>query len=240
MTKTELVQTLKNDLKVKKDIIAVKAVKQLPEGICCYESQALPGMCALVGEILRDGTAWYITKENLGCPMALTATGTCEGVSREKFLDYMIEQNRDYPMHKDPSTLVNYYDKVDAFFTCPKVEGAGIVVGPLHKVNEPDLVLLFLTPHQADILTRIRAFLGDFTRGFGGMGGCIFTLRYTFMLSDPCFSTSDTAWRVFAGLGEDELTYTFPYPTLLEIADRIKPTAEYVNGFKPVWSGETS
>lgn len=232
MTKTELVQTLKGDLKVKKEIIAVKAVKQAPSGIPHYKGLASPGMCALVGEVIREGTVWYVTKEHLGCPMALTATGTCEGVCRENFLDYMLEQNRDYPMHKDPSTLVSYYDKVDAFFKYPKVEGSGIVVGPLHKVDEPDLVLLFLTPHQADILTRIRAFLGDFTRGFGGMGGCIFTLRYTFMLADPCFSTSDTAWRMFAGLGEDELTYTFPYITLLEIADRIKPTADYVNGFK--------
>ena len=235
MTKAELVQTLREDLKVKKEIIAVKAVKQTPEDIPPYEGQASPGMCALVGEIIKDGSVWYVTKENVGCPMALTATGTGEDVSREKFLEYMIEQNRDYPMHKDPSTLVNYYDQVDAFFTYPKVDGAGLTVGPLRKVADPDLVLLFVTPHQADIVTRVRAFLGDFTRGFGGMGGCIFTLRYSFMLADPCFSTSDTAWRMFAGLDEHELTYTFPYPQLLEIADQIKPTAEYVNGFKSMF-----
>jgi uncharacterized protein (DUF169 family) len=235
MTKTELVQTLREDLKVKKEIIAVKAVKQPPPDIPHYEGLASPGMCALVGEIIRDGSVWYVTKENLGCPMALTATGTCEDVSRKKFLEYMIEQNRDYPMHKDPSTLVSYYDRVDEFFTYPKVEGSGIAVGPLLKVDEPDLVLLFVTPHQADIVTRVRAFLGDFTKGFGGMGGCIFTIRYSFMLADPCFSTSDTAWRMFAGLDEYELTYTFPYPKLLEIADQIKPTADYVNGFKSMF-----
>jgi len=38
-----------------------------------------------------------------------------------------------------------------------------------------------------------------------------------------------TAWRVFGALGKDELTYTFPYAKLKEIADQIKPTAEYVN-----------
>ena len=231
MTKDELVYTLKEDLKIKKEIIAVKAMKQAPSDIPQYEGQASPGMCAFVGEILKDGSVWYATKENLGCFEALTGTGTCENMPRDKYLEFMIEQNQSYPMHKNADVLVEYYDKVDDFFKHPKVDGTGIVVGPLVRVDDPDLVLLFVTPHQADILSRARAYLGDFTRGFAGMGGCIFTIRYTFNSGDPSFSTSDTAWRMFAGLDEDELTYTFPYPKLLEIADRIKPTAEYVNGF---------
>ncbi len=235
MTKDELIRTLKEDLKVKKEIIAIKVMKKAPSDVPHYEGQASPGMCALVGEILKDGSLFYTTKENLGCPMALTATGTCENEPRDKFLEFMIDQNREYPMHKDPATLENYYDKVDEFFTYPKVDGEGIVTGPLLKVDDPDLVLLFVTPHQSDILSRTRAYLGDFTRGFAGMGGCIFTIRYTFNSGDPTFSTSDTAWRMFAGLEEDELTYTFPYPKLLEIADQIKPTAEYVNGFKSMF-----
>lgn len=235
MTKDELIQTLKEDLKIKKEIIAVKAMKETPSDIPQYEGQASPGMCAFVGEILKDGSVWYATKENLGCFEALTGTGTCENMPRDKYMEFMIEQNQSYPMHKNAEILVEYYDKVDDFFKHPKVDGTGIVVGPLLRVDDPDLVLLFVTPHQADILTRARAYLGDFTRGFAGMGGCIFTIRYTFDSGDPSFSTSDTAWRMFAGLDEDELTYTFPYPKLLEIADRIKPTAEYVNGFKSMF-----
>jgi len=231
MTKDKLIRTLKEDLKIKKEIIAVKAMKQAPSDIPQYEGQASPGMCAFVGEILKDGSVWYATKENLGCFEALTGTGTCENMPRDKYMEFMIEQNQSYPMHKNADVLVEYYDKVDDFFKHPKVDGTGIVVGPLLRVDDPDLVLLFVTPHQADILTRARAYLGDFTRGFAGMGGCIFTIRYTFNSGDPSFSTSDTAWRMFAGLDEDELTYTFPYPKLLEIADQIKPTAEYVNGF---------
>jgi len=235
MTKDKLIHTLKEDLKIKKEIIAVKAMKQAPSDIPQYEGQASPGMCAFVGEILKDGSVWYATKENLGCFEALTGTGTCENMPRDKYMEFMIEQNQSYPMHKNADVLVEYYDKVDDFFKHPKVDGTGIVVGPLLRVDDPDLVLLFVTPHQADILTRARAYLGDFTRGFAGMGGCIFTIRYTFNSGDPSFSTSDTAWRMFAGLDEDELTYTFPYPKLLEIADQIKPTAEYVNGFKSMF-----
>ena len=235
MTKEELIQTLKDDLKIKKEIIAVKVMKQAPSDIPQYDGQASPGMCAFVGEILKDGSVWYATKENLGCFEALTGTGTCENMPRDKYMEFMIEQNQSYPMHKNADVLVEYYDKIDDFFKHPKVDGTGIVVGSLLRVDDPDLVLLFVTPHQADILTRARAYLGDFTRGFAGMGGCIFTIRYTFNSGDPSFSTSDTAWRMFAGLDEDELTYTFPYSKLLEIADQIKPTAEYVNGFKSMF-----
>jgi len=232
MTRDELILTLKEDLKVKKEIIALKAMKQAPSNIPHYEGQASPGMCALVGEVLKEGSVWYATKENLGCLEALTGTGTCENLPRDEYLKFMIDQNKSYPMHKDGATVVEYYAKVDKFFKHPKVEGTGIIVGPLASVDDPDLVFLFLTPHQTDILNRIRAYFGDFTRGFGGMGGCIFDIRYSFMTGDPCFSTSDTAWRTFAGLGEDELTYTFPYSKLLEISDRIKPTVDYINDFK--------
>jgi len=238
MTKNELIRTLKEDLKIKKEILAVKAVNEIPKDIPHYKEQAMPGMCALVGEILKDESVWYITKENFGCFEALTATGTCENLPWDEYIKFMQEENELYPMHKDAATVEEYYKKVDTFFKHPQVEGTGIVVGPLSKVDAPDLVMLFVTPFQADILNRIRGYYGDFTRGFGGLGGCIFTLRYSFMTKDPAFTTSDTAWRMFSGLGNDELTYTFPYSKLLDIADRIKPTTEYINGFLNMFKSE--
>jgi uncharacterized protein (DUF169 family) len=238
MTKNELIRTLKEDLKVKKEILAIKAVKDAPKDIPPYEGEATPGMCALVGEILKQGLVCYLTKKNLPCFMALTATGTCENLPRDEYLKFMIEENELYPMHKDADTVVKYYDTVDEFFKYPKVEGKGIVVGPLAKVDDPDLVLLFVTPHQADILNRVRGYFGDYTRGFGGLGGCIFNMRYSFLTGDPVFSTSDTAWRMFSGLNENELTYTFPYLKLLDIAVRIKPTADYVDSFLTMFKTE--
>lgn len=234
MTREEIVRTLREDLKVKKDGVALKAETQPPSHIPPYEGQALPGMCTVVGEILKKGFVCYVTKENLGCFEALVSTGTCENLQREEYLNVIIEQNALYPMHKDAATVVSYYDQVDNFFKHPLVAGSGLIVGPLAKLDEPDLILLFLTPHQADILTRCFAFLGDFTCGFGGLGGCIFNLRYAFVTGAPCFSTSDTAWRVFAGLDENELTYTLPFIKLQQIAAHIKPTAEYVHSFKDI------
>jgi uncharacterized protein (DUF169 family) len=238
MTKDELIRTIKEDLKVKKEILAVKAMKETPKDIPPYEGQATPGMCALVGEILNDGSVWYVIKANFGCFEALTATGTCENLPWAEYVKFMQEENELYPMHKDAATVEEYYTKINAFFKHPKVEGSGIVVGPLAKVENPDLVMLFVTPHQADILNRVRGYFGDFTRGFGGLGGCIFTMRYSFMTKEPSFSLSDTAWRMFSGLNYDELTYTFPYQKLLAIAERIKPTAEYVDSFLTMFKTE--
>ena len=55
MTKDNLINTLKEDLKVKKEIIAIKVMKKAPSDIPHYKGQASPGMCALVGEIIKDG-----------------------------------------------------------------------------------------------------------------------------------------------------------------------------------------
>jgi uncharacterized protein (DUF169 family) len=233
MTKEDLIRTLKEDLEVKKEIVALKAVKEPPLDIPPYEGQAIPGMCALLGEILQEGKAWYVTKKNLGCFMSLAGTGTCKHLARDAYLKFMISQNEMYRMHHDDDTVVSYYNKVDGFFKYPEHTGSGIVVGPLAKIDEPDLVFLIVTPHQTDILNRCRSYLGDYSRGFGGSGSCIFNIRYSFVTGDPCFSVSDTAWRMFGGLGRDELTYTFPYGKLLEIADQIKPTADYINSYSP-------
>lgn len=56
-------------------------------------------------------------------------------------------------------------------------------------------------------------------------------ISYSFMTGDLCYSVGDKAWRIFGGLGHDELTYTFPYPKLLEIAEQIKHTTDYINNY---------
>jgi len=54
------------------------------------------------------------------------------------------------------------------------------------------------------------------------------------MTGDPCYSVSNKAWRIFGRLGQDKLPYTFPYPKLLEIAEQIKHTTDYINNYSLV------
>ena len=62
MTKEELIRTLKEDLGIQKEIIALRAAKEPPANIPQYEGQAVPGMCALLGELLREKQACHTGK----------------------------------------------------------------------------------------------------------------------------------------------------------------------------------
>ncbi len=53
MTREELLRTLKEGLEVKKEIVALKAVQEPHRGIPPCKDRAIPGMCALLGEIRR-------------------------------------------------------------------------------------------------------------------------------------------------------------------------------------------
>jgi uncharacterized protein (DUF169 family) len=117
----------------------------------------------------------------------------------------------------------------------PPTKNKCLVVGPLSKVDDPDLALLFCTPRQADILVRIHSYLGNLFEGFGGSGGCLFNIRHAYYKRVPTFSTSDLSWRMFTGLDENELTVTMPYEQLEKIAPHIKSNVEYVNNFSSMF-----
>jgi uncharacterized protein (DUF169 family) len=234
MDKQAIEQLLKEDLGVKKELIALKPLKEIPPNIPQYEGVATPGLCAQVGEVLKSGATFYTTRENHQCYEGLIATGVCE-VSREEYRKAVEGFIDDFPYHKDVATAMSFYETCIGTIKPPKVENACLVVGPLSKVDDPDLVLIFCNPKQADILIRIQAYLGDLFKGYGGSGGCIFTVRQAFKTREPSFSTSDLSWRMFVGLNENELTVTYPYEKLLEVAPHIKSTADYVNSFSSMF-----
>ena len=230
MDKRAIEKTLKDDLGVKKELVALKPLKVFPKDIPHYEGVATPGLCAQIGEVVREGKVFYTTRENHQCYEGLIATGVCE-LSREEYRDTVKELLETYPYHKDLDTAMKFYDECIEFIKPPKVENKCLVVGPLSKIEEPDLILIFCTPKQADILIRVQGYLGNLFRGFGGSGGCIFTIRYAFTNRQPTFTTSDLSWRMFVGLTENEMTVTYPYEKLIEIAPHIKSTVEYVKNF---------
>ena len=234
MDKQVIEQALKEDLGVVKELVALKPLRALPTTIAPYKGVATPGLCAQVGEVLKNGTAFYTTREHHQCYEGLIATGVC-AVSREEYREAVESFIDDFPYHKDVATAMSFYETCIETIKPPKVENACLVVGPLSKVDDPDLVLIFCNPKQADILIRIQAYLGDLFKGYGGSGGCIFTVRQAFVTREPSFSTSDLSWRMFVGLTENELTVTYPYEKLLEVIPHIKSTADYVNSFSSMF-----
>lgn len=234
MDRQALERALKEDLGVRKDLIALKPLKKIPLDIAPYHGVATPGLCAQIGEVLKSGSLFYTTRENHQCYEGLIATGVCE-VSREEYRRAVESFIEDFPYHKDVDTAMSFYETCINEIKPPRVEHACLVVGPLSRVDDPDLVLIFCNPKQADILIRIQAYLGNLCKGYGGSGGCIFTIRHAFSTREPGFSTSDLSWRMFVGLNEDELTVTYPYEQLRKIGPYIKKTADYVNSFSSMF-----
>ena len=59
-----------------------------------------------------------------------------------------------------------------------------------------------------------------------------------FVAREPTYSTSDFPWRTFVGLEDHEMTVTYPYERLVEIAPYIKPVTDYVGSLKSMFSGQ--
>jgi uncharacterized protein (DUF169 family) len=230
MTRLEIEKTLKQDLGVKKEIVALKPLKEFPREIPHYAGVATPGLCVQIGEVVKEGNVFYTTRENHQCYEGLIATGVCE-LSREEFRTAVAEFLGSFPAYRDIDTAMSLYEKCITAIPVPKVENKCLLVGPFSKIDDPDLVLIFCTPQQADILVRIYAYLGDIFEGFAGSGGCLFNIRHAYYKRVPTFSTSDLSWRMFIGLNENELTVTMPYEKLSAIAPYIKDNVEYVNNF---------
>lgn len=235
MHRLEIEKALKEDLGVKKELIALKPLKTIPTDVPHYEGVAAPGLCVQIGETLKSGSVFYTTRENHQCYEGLIATGVCE-LSRKDYREAVESFIDTMPLHKDIDTAMDFYEKCINAIPIPATTNQCLMVGPLSKIEDPDLVLIFCTPKQADILVRIHAYLGELFEGFGGSGGCLFNIRHAFYKRVPTFSTSDLSWRMFIGLDENELTVTLPYEKLAAIAPRIKSTVEYVNNFSSMFA----
>lgn len=235
MTKEEIEKTLREDLGISREIIALKPLKHIPDDIPQYEGMAIPGLCTIIGEILEEGKITYSIRENHQCYEGLIATGVCD-VSREEYREAVETFIDTCPYHRDMNTAMEFYEKCIQAISAPPVEYQCLVAGPLSKVEDPDLVVIICAPAQSEVFNRAQAYNGNIVKSFGGNGGCIFNLRGPFVTRQPTYSTSDFPWRVFTGLADHEMTVTYPYERLEEIAPLIKTITDYVGGLKSMFS----
>ncbi len=237
MDKKETEKLLKEVVGIQKEIVALKTYRTIPEEIPRYEGCANPGLCTQINEVLEDGSVFSITRENNVCFEGLIATGVCQ-VDRQEYRDAVEGFIDTCPYHKDIDTAMRFYEKCIEEIPLPPVENACLVVGPLLKIDDPDLVLIFCNPKQADILIRAQSYQGNLVQGYGGNGGCVFNIRHAYVTRQPTFSTSDFPWRMFVGLADDELTVTYPWEKLVEAAQYIKPIADYIDSLKDIFGGD--
>jgi len=236
MNKSDIHRLLMHDLKLAKEPVALKPLREIPPHIQAYEGVATPGLCAQISEILQDRSVFYSTRKNHVCYEGLIATGVC-ALDRQDYRRAVEEFIDLCPYHRDVDTAMDFYETCIREIPPPPVAYACLVSGPLSKVDDPDLVLIFCTPRQAEMLIRAQAYDGKLVQGFGGNGGCLFNIRRAFVTRQMTFSTSDFPWRTFAGLDDSELTVTVPYERLMEAAPHIKPIIAYVYSLKDMFGG---
>jgi len=227
MDKQKVISTVRGVLSVRKDLIGIRTWPQPPAHIPRYEGSAFPGVCTQIGEALAAGATFYTDREQCFCTGGMVSTGAAPPLSkqeRDEMLEAHFAVSRAY---RDVPTALHYEDALEGLFKEYPRPCSGIQVGPLGIVDEPELAIVFCTPAAADILSRTYCYVaGEPVQGFGGNGACPFLIRFPFVTGKPFFSYSDVAWRKYVGLADEELTVTFPYPTLVAVAGALPDVAE--------------
>lgn len=227
MANEQILEIMKSTLQIKKEIVAIKVWKDEPAGIPKYEERAFPGMCTQIGDVLRTGKTFYTDREQCFCTGGVVATGVALPLNeeeRDEMIKVHFEISRGY---KDIPTAISYEKQMEKIQ--PKVDerNAAVQLGLLKDIGDPDLVLIFCNPATADILNRAYTYVsGEPVSGFGGNGACPFAIQYPYVTKKPSFTYSDVAWRKYVGMGDDELTMSFPYQSLVQFIEYLPAVAE--------------
>jgi uncharacterized protein (DUF169 family) len=223
---SQIIDTLKSVLHIRKAPVALKAWKEEPASVEIYQGNAFPGLCTQIGEVLDGKRTFYTTREHCFCTGGVVATGVAEPVPEEQ-RDEMIQVHAAISKtYKDFATAVDYENEMARRIPRVVDSHAALQVGLLSEIQQPDLVLIFCTPAAADILNRAYCYAaGEPVQGFGGNGGCPFIIQYPFVTKKPSFSYSDVAWRKYVGLADEELSMGFPYECLVQCIEELPEVA---------------
>jgi uncharacterized protein (DUF169 family) len=227
MKHVQMVEMFKSVLGILKEPVALKAWKETPEGIPRYQGNAFPGMCTQIAEVLADGTTFHTDQEHCFCTGGVVSAGIIPPVSEQEKREVIEVHLSISKGYKDVDTAMAYDCAMARSIPPVTVKNAAVQVGLLRAIDAPDVVLLFCTPRQADILSRAYCYIaGEPIQGFGGNGGCPFLIQYPYVTKKPSFSYGDVAWRKYVGLAEEELTMSFPYESLGLFVEELPALAE--------------
>jgi len=226
MTNTDIRQTLTCVLELKHEPVAIKAWKEQPRDIPCYQGSAFPGMCTQIAEVLASGATFYATADHCFCTGGVVATGVVPPIGREDREEVIKAHFAISKGYQDMPTAFCYEEAMEKLIPRVTVANAAVQIGLLRDVGDPDVVLVFCTPAAADILSRAYCYVtGEPIQGFAGNGACPFLIQYPFVTGKPSFSCSDVSWRKYIGLGPEELTVGFPTQSLARVCEDLPAVA---------------
>jgi uncharacterized protein (DUF169 family) len=214
---------LKEEIGIKKDIVALKRLKEEPSALEEYEGKST--ICFMMQEALEENKVFYTTIKNRMC-LGCVATGMdrVPGELREEEL----KQSVSFPVE-----AVNTFQSIESAVKAereavrlfPKFNELyrATVIGPIESVKEPEILIIFCNPEQANLLTRAYCYVtGTFIKGYAGIGACRMILPDAFVNKEPTITVSDRTWRIALKLSPDLLTLVTPYDKLMIMFENLE------------------
>ena len=84
MTNDQIIDSIRDILCVKKELVGIKVWKDEPQGIPKYQERAFPGMCTQINEVLTKGETFYTDQEQCFCTGGVISTGVAPPLSEEE------------------------------------------------------------------------------------------------------------------------------------------------------------
>ncbi len=216
MNRMEIKRQLEEGLGIKKEIVALKRVKEDPPPGKLYGDKN--HICYMIGEILEEGKTFYTVLDDHVCLLGCAATGLDPALSMMDSTDRAAsDQYHVDTVNIFPSEDIQRTSEEEATRLFPQFMDVckAILMGPLVDVPEPDIAVVLATPEQAHKLTRAYCYAtGSFIKGYAGMGACRMLFPAAFLNGEPSFTISDRSWRKALNLTPTELTLVVPLDKL--------------------------
>ncbi len=223
MDVTAIKSFLKEKIGIKKDTVALKRVREAPSEMEEYEGKST--ICFMMQEALEEDKVFYTTTKNRMC-LGCVATGMDPAPG--ELGEEEIKQSVSFPVEavntfqsieiaaKAEKEAVKLFPRFDKLYRAT-------VIGPLAHVKEPDALIIFCNPEQANFLTRAYCYVaGTFVKGYAGIGVCRMIFPDAFVNKEPTITVSDRTWRIALKLAPDELTLVTPPDKLMIMMENLE------------------
>ena len=214
---------LHDELGIKKEIIALKQVREEPAHLEEYQDKN--NICYMMGEAIEERKTFYTTLKNHVCLLGCAATGLDPVL--QNMSDEQREESQGYHVRAInifPSEAIQAKAEKEADRLFPKFQEVykAVIIGPFEGVPEPDVLIILGTAEQVHLLTRAYCYAtGSIVQGFAGMGVCRMLIPYAILNREPTYTVSDRAWRNALKLSPDELTLVTPPDKLVIMLENL-------------------
>ncbi|HUU41301.1 MAG TPA: DUF169 domain-containing protein [Desulfatiglandales bacterium] len=215
---------LQDELGIKKEIIALKQVREEPAHLEAYQDKN--NICYMMGEAIEERKTFYTTLKNHVCLLGCAATGLDPVL--QNMSDEQREESQGYHVRAInifPSEAIQAKAEKEADSLFPKFQEVykAVIIGPFEDVPEPDVLIILGTAEQIHLLTRAYCYAtGSIVQGFAGMGVCRMLIPYAILNREPTYTVSDRAWRNALRLSSDELTLVTPPDKLVIMLENLE------------------